>query len=212
MAKLTVFFKDKAVNSRLFENGIVHIGRDETNDLVIDSLAVAPAHAVIVIRGSDTSIKQLNDEFPLIVNGENVKTGPLNNNDLISIGKHKIIFNDTESVDNLPQHLEELAQKDVAALNKEIEGELRMPAANLQVISGNNIGKILPLKNAMTRLGHTDSGIIAIVKRKDGYFVSALEHTHAIILNGHPLGNISAQLNDNDILVVGNTSLQFFMN
>jgi pSer/pThr/pTyr-binding forkhead associated (FHA) protein len=85
MAKLTVFFKDKAIHSRFFENGIVHIGRDETNDLIIDSLAVAPAHAVIVIRDSENSIKQLNDEFPLIVNGEKIKTGTLQNNDSITI-------------------------------------------------------------------------------------------------------------------------------
>lgn len=210
MAKLTVFFKDKAIDSRFYENGIVHIGRDDTNDLVIDSLAVAPAHAVIIIRDSDITIKQLNDEFPLIVNGELVKSRTLNNNDLVTIGKHKIIFNDTESVDTLPQILNDLIQKDVVALNKEIEGDIRIPVANLQVISGSNIGKILPLKNAMTRLGHAESGIIAIVKRKDGYFVSALENPQAILLNHHPLGNKSAQLNDNDILVIGDTSLQFF--
>jgi len=211
MAKLTVFFKDKAIHSRLFENGIVHIGRDETNDLVIDSLAVAPAHAVIVIKDSECSIKQLHNDFPLIVNGEAIKSGNLNNNDTIAIGKHQIIFNDGEAIDAIPKQLEDLINRDVATLNKEIESDLRIPSANLQVISGNNIGKILPLKNAMTRLGQSDKGVIAIVKRKDGYFVSALEHVHAILINDQPLGNKSAQLNDNDVLVVGDTSLQFFI-
>ncbi len=79
MAKLTVFFKDKAIQSDLYENGIVRIGRDETNDLTIDSLAVAPAHAVLIILDGDCTIKQLNDEFPLIINGEKVKSGNLNN-------------------------------------------------------------------------------------------------------------------------------------
>ncbi|TAK63666.1 FHA domain-containing protein, partial [Methylobacter sp.] len=111
MAKLTVFFKDKAIHSGLFENGIVRIGRDETNDLTIDSLAVAPAHAVIVIRDADYTIKQLNDEFPLIINGEKIKTCNLNNNDTISLGKHDIIFNTTESV------LNSLIDEDVKSLN-----------------------------------------------------------------------------------------------
>jgi hypothetical protein len=105
-----------------------------------------------------------------------------------------------------------LIQKDVVTLNKYIESDLRIPNANLQIISGNNIGKILPIKKAMTMLGHSDSGIIAIVKRKDGYFVSALEHAHAVMLNGQPIGNTSEQLNDNDILIIGEISLQFFMN
>lgn len=211
MAKLTVFFKDKATCSRLFENGIVHIGRDETNDLIIDSLAVAPAHAVIVIRDIDTTIKQLNKEYPLIINSEKIETAALHNGDIINIGKHKIIFTDSESVDDLPLQMENLIKQDVLALNKEIEGELHIPTANLQIISGSNIGKILPLKNALTRLGKADSGIIAIVKRKDGYFVSALDRSDTITLNNNLLGNNSAQLHNNDILVVGDTSMQFFM-
>jgi len=211
MAKLTVFFKDKAICSRLFEKGIVHIGRDETNDLIIDSLAVAPAHAVVVIRDTDATIKQLNNEFPLIINGEKVETATLQNGDAINIGKHKIIFTDSESVDDLPLQMENLVQQDVLALNREIESGLHISSANLQITSGNNIGKILPLKNSLTKLGKADSGIIAIVKRKDGYFVSALEHGHAITLNSQPLGNNSAQLHNNDVLVVGDTSMQFFI-
>jgi pSer/pThr/pTyr-binding forkhead associated (FHA) protein len=211
MAKLTVFFKDKAIHSGLFENGIVHIGRDETNDITIDSLAVAPAHAVIIIRDGDCTIKQLNDEFPLIINGEKAKTCNLNNNDTISMGKHDIIFNTTESVE-YPAEFNSLIDEDVKSLNQEIDGELRSSAANLQVMSGNNIGKILQLKNAMTRLGHDGNGVVAISKRKEGYFVSVLENSGTITVNNEPLNDKSLKLNTNDVLVVDNTSLQFFLN
>lgn len=211
MAKLTVFFKDKAIHSNLFENGVVHIGRDETNDLTIDSLAVAPAHAVIVIRDNDCSIKQLNDEFPLIINGEATKACNLNNNDMISMGKHAIIFSATETVET-PTVFNDLIDQDVKSLNREIDGGLRSPSANLQVMNGANIGKILPLKNAMTRLGHAGNGVIAISKRKDGYFVSVLENSGTITLNNAPLNDSSLKLNTNDVLVVDNTSLQFFLN
>ncbi|MGZ8161012.1 MAG: FHA domain-containing protein [Methylobacter sp.] len=211
MAKLTVFFKDKAIYSGLFENGIVHIGRDETNDLTIDSLAVAPAHAVIIIRDDDYTIKQLNDEFPLIVNGEKVKTGNLNNNDAISLGKHDIIFNTTESVES-SFAFNNLIDEDVRSLNQEIDSELHSPAANLQFITGDNIGKILQLKKSMTRLGHNGNGVIAISKRKEGYFVSVLENSGKITVNDEPLNDKSLKLNTNDVLVINNTSLQFFLN
>lgn len=210
MPKLTVFFKDKAIHSSLFGHGIVHIGRDETNDITIDSLAVAPAHAVMIIRGDDCTIKQLNDEFPLIVNGKKVKTGSLNNNDIISMGKHDIIFNTIGSVE-IPE-ANNLIDEDVKLLNREIDGELHSPTANLQFMSGNNIGKILPLKKAMTRLGHNGSGVIAISKRKEGYFVSVLEHSGRITVNNEPLNDKSLKLNTNDVLVIDNTSLQFFLN
>jgi len=210
MAKLTVFFKDKAIHSSLFKHGIVHIGRDETNDLTIDSLAVAPAHAVIVIRDDDCTIKQLNDEFPLIINGKKTKACNLNDNDTISLGKHDIIFNTVECVES--PAFNSLIDEDVKSLNQEIDSELRIPAANLQIMNGSNIGKILQLKKAMTRLGHDGNGVIAISKRKEGYFVSVLEHSGTITVNDEPLNDKSLKLNTNDVLVVDNTSLQFFLN
>ncbi|WP_027149354.1 FHA domain-containing protein [Methylobacter tundripaludum] len=210
MAKLTVFFKDKAIHSGLFEHGIVHIGRDETNDLTIDSLAVAPAHAVIIIRAEDCTIKQLNDEFPLIVNGKKTKTCNLNNNDTISMGKHDIIFNTAEFVES--PAFNSLIDEDVKSLNQEIDSELRIPAANLQIMNGSNIGKILQLKKAMTRLGHDGNGIIVISKRREGYFVSVLENSGTITVNNEPLNDKSLKLNTNDVLVIDNTSLQFFLN
>jgi hypothetical protein len=210
MAKLTVFFKDKAIHSGLFEKGVVHIGRDETNDLTIDSLSVAPAHAVIIIRDDGCAIKPLNDEFPLIINGLTTKACNLNDNDMISMGKHAILFNATESVE-FPSAFDSL-DNDVKALNQEIDRELHSPTANLQIMNGNNIGKILPLKNAMTRLGHGGNGVIAISKRKEGYFVSVLENSGTITVNNQPLDDKSLKLNTNDVLVVNNTSLQFFLN
>ncbi|HEY8096073.1 MAG TPA: FHA domain-containing protein, partial [Methylobacter sp.] len=101
---------------------------------------------------------------------------------------------------------------DVKSLNQEIDGQLTNPAANLQIMNGNNIGKILPLKNAMTRLGHDGNGIIAISKRKDGYFVSILENIGTITVNNEPLDDKLLKLKTNDVLVVNNTSLQFFLN
>lgn len=212
MAKLTVFFKYKIIHSELFENGIVHIGRNETNDLTIDSLAVAPAHAAIVIRDDGSStITQLNDDFPLIINGEQIRECNLNNNDRITIGKHDIVYNTTDSLD-LTQPLESLINKDIKLLNQEIGVELSIPAANLQIMDGENIGKILPLKKAMTRLGHSGSGVIVISKRKDGYFVSVLENIGNITLNNVLLDDGTVKLNHKDVLVINNTSLQFFQN
>ena len=208
MAKLTVFFKNKAIHSDLFENGIVHIGRDETNDLTIDSLAVAPAHAVLIVADDGCTIKQLNDEFPLIINGKKVKKCSLNDNDMISMGKHEIIFNTVASANVFNPPIDE----DLKLLNQEIDGEQHSPVANLQFMSGNNIGKVLQLKKPMTRLGHDGNGVIAISKRKEGYFVSVLENSGTITVNNEPLNDKSLKLNTNDVLVIDNTSLQFFLN
>ena len=206
MAKFTVFFKDKAIHSALFESGVVHIGRDETNDLTLNSLAVAPAHAAVVIKETKALIKQLNDDFPLIVNGEKVKEYSLSNNDKITLGKHSIVYNTTESVVEMPKP----SNPDVDLLNLEIERDIQMPEANLQVMDGRHIGRILPMKKAMTRLGRNGGGVAVIARRKDGYFISALENDISLTVNNIPLGDKTLKLNDNDVIVIDNTSLQFF--
>jgi hypothetical protein len=212
MAKLTVFFKYKAIHSALFESGIVHIGRDETNDLTIDSLAVAPIHAVIILREDGNAIKQMNDNFPLIVNGERVRESALNDNDMITLGKHDIVFSITESVNQVQPDEPDIRNEGIF-LNQKIDNAASSPpTANLQVMSGQNIGKVLALKKAMTRLGNTGSGVIVIAKRKEGYFVSALENMGTMTVNNVPLNQSYLKLNHNDVLVINDTSLQFFWN
>lgn len=206
MAKFTVFFKDKVIHSALFETGIVHIGRDETNDLTINSLAVAPAHAAVVIKETDVLIKQLNDDFPLIVNGDKVKECSLQNNDTLTLGKHSIIYNTTESV-IAPLH----SPPEVDLLNQEIAREIQMPEANLQVMNGEHIGRILPMKKAMTRLGRNGGGVAVITRRKEGYFISALESNDSLKVNDTSVGDNTLKLNDNDIIVIESTSFQFFL-
>ena len=214
MAKLTVFFKYKAIDSYLFDKGVVHIGRDETNDLTIDSLAVAPAHAAIITRDTVTTIKQLNESFPLIVNGKKVKESELNNNDTITLGKHDIVYSVTDSSDHVPLEHESDNEtfdysKPPAAFN--IEEEVVLPPASLQVMNGANIGKVLPIKKSMTRLGNAGNGIVVISKRKDGYYVSALENKGVLKINGAPLGENNIKLNNNDVIDINHTSLQFFL-
>ncbi|MCK5191278.1 MAG: FHA domain-containing protein [Methylococcales bacterium] len=207
MAKFTVYFKGKAIQSKIFDSGVIHIGRDETNDLVIDNLAIAPAHAVVIIKEDSCIIKPLNDEFPLVVNDEKSKESLLKNNDKIEIGKHTIVFNTTESI--APNH-NNTFNKDVISLNSKLEEEVHIPDANLQVMDGQHIGRVLPLKKSMTRFGNSGSGIIIITRRKDGYFISSLESNSNITVNKEPLADKTINLSNNDILVIDNTSMQFF--
>ena len=127
------------------------------------------------------------------------------------MGKHEIIFNTTEYIAS-PNSNNSLIDEDIKLFNLEIDSALSSASANLQVMSGNNIGKILQLKKSMTRLGHIGNGVIAISKRKEGYFVSVLENNGKITVNNEPLNDQLLKLNTNDVLVIDNTSLQFFLN
>ena len=208
MAKFTVYFKDKVIQSHIFDPGVVRIGRDETNDLTIDNLTVAPAHAVVIVKEDSCVIKQLNDEFPLFINNEKSKETLLQNNDKISVGKHTIVYNTTESV--TPVKNSNSASKDVASLNTKLEEKIKIPDANLQVMDGQHIGRVLPLKKSMTRFGHNGTDVGVIARRKDGYFISSLEGDSKITVNQTPLGNKTISLNNNDVIVIDSISMQFF--
>lgn len=206
MAKFTVFFKDKVTQSQLFDSGIIRIGRDETNDLIIDNLAVAPAHAVVVIKEDNCTIKQLNDEFPLIVNNEKYKNMLLVNGDTITIGKHTVVYNETELI--VPPSEE---NRDVKKLNENLVNNTKAPEANLQVLDGPHIGRVLPLKKSMTRIGQDSSGIAVISRRKDGYFISSLEGDPNIVINKEPLAEKTINLKTNDMVIIDDVSMQFFI-
>lgn len=214
MAKFTVFFKDKAIQSVIFDAGVVHIGRDETNDLVVDSLAVAPAHAVVVVKPGSCVIKQLNEKFPLLINNQPVKEYGLENNDVINVGKHYIIYNTTESFLASPESAPPSAKSrdsDVEALNEALGDAVKIPEANLQVLDGPHIGRILPLKKAMTRLGHEGGSVVVIARRKDGYYISALQGNDSLTVNREPLGERTLQLRSNDVIQVDKIPMQFFL-
>ncbi|MCF7971725.1 MAG: FHA domain-containing protein [Methylococcaceae bacterium] len=210
MAKFTVFFKDKPIHSSIHESGVVHIGRDESNDLAVDSLAIAPAHAAVILRGSNPIIKQLNAEFPLIINGVQHKESLLYDGDTITIGKHRIVYSSLEKIANTlsTAHTDELENN---KLNQEFNNRVNIPEANLQVMGGKHIGRLVPLKKTMTRLGRQGSGIIVITRRKGGYFISMLEENNEMKINGTELGGQTVLLKNNDMLIIDKIPMQFFM-
>ena len=208
MAKFTVFFKDKPIHSSIFESGVVHIGRDETNDLTIDSLAIAPAHAAVKVSDSESTIKQLNSDFPLIINGEQLKVCKLKTGDAITLGKHRIMYSSTEAVSPAPPSLQEPENE---ALNKELSNHDLLPEASFQVMGGKHIGRLVALKKTMTRFGRNGSGVVIVTRRKEGYYVSMLEHDEHIKINNTPLADKTVLLENNDVLFVDNTPMQFFM-
>jgi Inner membrane component of T3SS, cytoplasmic domain len=210
MAKFTIYFKEKVIHAGVFDSGVVHIGRDESCDLVVDSLAVAPAHAVAVFKDTGCVIKELNDKFPLLINNRPMKECTLQNNDVINIGKHTIVFN-TQSAVNAAASSEATKSQDASTLNGLLPEKVKMPEAGLQVMNGDHIGRILPLKKAMTRLGREGSGIVVIAHRKEGYFISALQEHDSLVVNHQPLGDRIVKLHHADVVVVDKVPMQFFL-
>ena len=63
----------------------------------------------------------------------------------------------------------------------------------------------------MTRLGRGDKGIAVISKRREGYFLSPLASNQSLTVNYEPLKDSAVKLNDNDLVVVDQILMKFFL-
>ncbi len=208
MAKFTIFFRDKPINSHVFETGVIYIGRDHTNMIVIDNLSIAPIHAIAVVRENDCLIKQINDNFPLIINGTANKEYCLVDQDKIFLGKYEILYQ-VNSYSN-----EQTIRTDFNNSTPEpniTQVKTETSDANLQIMDGRHIGRIIPIKKAVTRLGHSNGGIAIITKKDQDYFISTLQSTDKLTLNRELITNKMTKLVHNDIIRIEDTSMQFFL-
>ncbi len=207
MVKLTLTFKGRTLQSHSLDAWPFTIGREIANDLQIDSLAVAPRHASIEEVDGAIVVRQLDENFPLIVNGVRTEEHPLKQGDCIGIGKHQLFF--SEENDKSAKKPERKAEaQNGAAAKPQASGHLP-GEASLQVMRGKNIGLVIPLRRAMTRIGGEESGSAVIAHRKDGYFLSALA-AESVKLNGVDILEESVLLRHGDTLKIGTNLLQFF--
>jgi hypothetical protein len=211
MAKLTLSFKGRVIDVFHLEDEKTRIGRNEDCTISIDSLAIAPLQ-VEITRNDDQSylLKAMDEAFPILVNHEKAEEATLNHGDVIQIGKHTLSF--AEDVMDLSSDLGQAAQAD----NESEESEDRaasdegIPKSGmLQIMNGDNFGRIIPLKRNMTRIGHAGGDCAMITRREAGYFISFLEGPNPPSINRKPIGEQAQLLSDGDIIDVGGTQMQF---
>jgi hypothetical protein len=188
------------------ELGKTRIGRDEGCEIQIDSLAIAPQQALIRRIDDDSyQLSALNEEFPVLVNHDTIEHKRLHHGDVIQIGKHTLTY--AEDVMELGADL----TVDLRSVGETPQTEsVNQPNVGmLQIMNGENFGRIIPLKRNMTRIGHVGGDCAMISKRDDGYFLSFLEGPNPPVVNRQAIGNESYRLNEGDIIEVGGTKMQF---
>jgi pSer/pThr/pTyr-binding forkhead associated (FHA) protein len=91
MIKLQLKFKATVLKELVTDKTEITIGRDTANDLCIDNLAASSRHARL-FKGPDDkyAVEDMNSTNGTFVNGNQVMTKVLVENDLIAIGKHTI--------------------------------------------------------------------------------------------------------------------------
>ncbi len=97
MPTLKLNFKDKTLGDYVLQKGIfLTIGRQQNNDVVIDNLAVSGYHAKIDSVSDGFVLIDLQSKNGSFVNEKLINSHWLKNGDIISIGKHSLVFGYSE--------------------------------------------------------------------------------------------------------------------
>ena len=96
MPVLTLKFKNEVIKDYRLEKGqSMTIGRRSDNNMVIENLAVSGNHAKIDSVGDGFVLTDLQSKNGSFVNDDLIASHWLKPGDLITIGKHTIVFNYT---------------------------------------------------------------------------------------------------------------------
>ena len=231
MPVLTLKFKNEFIKDyRLGSGQSMTIGRRNDNNMVIENLAVSGSHAKIDSVGDGFVLTDLQSKNGSFVNDELIASHWLKNGDVITIGKHTILFNYTggeeipdEKTGDMNQTMalrsdkyKEMIAKNVPDGAEEFIAEKSI-SGSLSFLSGGE-GEIA-LDKKITKIGKASTcDIVAkgfsvgkvsatISKRPDGYFFNYVAGSKPKI-NGKAIDQ-SVKLNDFDVIEIGSVKMNF---
>ena len=218
MAKLTLFFQNRVVDTYPIGDHPLLIGRAPESDIRIDSLSVAEQHARILPRGDRCEIVPEGQHTTVMIN-HRLLSGreTLHHGDVIQISRHTLSFNEPEpEIAFLPATAVERAMHATAPAASN-NGPERQPAPAaplsfgcVQVVSGRHIGKTIALDRPLMRLGLTGNECAIIARRHDGYYITHLEGSDPLLLDGKSIGEQTLRLPDGALLCLGEIEMRFF--
>lgn len=233
MPNIILKFKDNVLDRYLVEKGkSLTIGRRKDNDIVIENLAVSGHHAKIDSVGDAFVLVDLQSKNGSFVNERLVNSHWLKNGDIVSIGKHLLIFStedDASAAAGTPPEIDKTMVMDTSNYRSMVQKSapivpkplLRHDDASgyLAYLSGgqgklNLFGKLIKIGKAPTSeivvKGLLVGGTAATISRRpDGYYLSYAGGICKPRVNDQAIKK-SVMLRDLDIITIGSVKLQFF--
>lgn len=195
------------------------IGRKPDNHLLIDDPAVSSHHARIVKIHAVHFIEDLKSTNGTYLNDKRVERHQLRDTDVITIGRHRLIFRDATAAPVIPAASTEALDQTVVLPGRAAQLNTEVPAAGLRVLSGKTDRQTYVLANQVTRIGadaqasvrltgwFAPAAAAVISRRQTRYSISAVRNGKPVFVNGHPLSGERALRDDDRIQVAGVTLL-----
>ncbi|HPB30515.1 MAG TPA: FHA domain-containing protein [Candidatus Sumerlaeota bacterium] len=211
MPELIVKLGDNIIQKFFFDKDVLSIGRARDNDIVIENLSVSRNHARIRCLEGKFVITDLNSANGTFVNNVRVNKTELVDDDVISIGKHTILFIHKQLSD------EQLISDAFGAERTMIVD--KTPAARLVITKGKQKGQEFRISKAETYIGRSADNDIRlhdwfvskkhamILKEGANYLIKDLKSWRGTVLNGK--FTTESQIKDGDNLQFGATVMTF---
>ena len=231
MPRILLKFNDDVLKVIDTSKELITLGRNLKNDIQIDNLAVSNFHAHIVRQLGHYFVEDLGSTNGTFVNDRKISKWALVDNDVITIGKHAIVFLDEEAGDNKVD-IEELQMEKTMILDTKKQRELlgdtdvptvtapEGPVAQLEVLSGNTDQSRYQLTGKLTLVGKDPmaevrlEGMLApkigcfVSRDRSGYGLIPPEKKNKVKLNGQEVKD-AASLKAGDQIEIGNVKLRF---
>ena len=230
MARLILMFNKQVIKEYPLLKDSITIGRNEDNIIAVDNLAVSGYHARVDPAGSDFIATDLQSTNGTFVNDKKIASRKLSHGDNLIIGKHVLLFVDTqkgkvesEEPEEQKMDMDKTMMLDTAKqkelLSKQ-KGTAKAPdkIGVVSFIDNSDMGEI-ELTKKLTKIGKADtsevklSGLFmpataaTISKRPSGYAISSTGGK--LKVNGEVVKE-SMQLKDFDTIELGSYKFQFY--
>ncbi len=205
MAKLVISLDGMNVREYPLEAGRVTVGRNSSNDIVLNEPVVSGEHAAIQLK-PQPSITDLNSTNGTRLNGSAVTKAELRHNDVIKIGSHELRFVD-EGVQDFAATM--VLQAEPAEAKEE-----RAKAA-LKILNGPRAGEVMTIEKKRTALGKPGVQVAVILHTPAGYEllpVSLADKAIDTRVNGELLKAEPRMLRDGDEIAIADARLAFIEN
>jgi len=235
MPILTLKFKQNVVDQYRIEKGkSITIGRMDKNDIVIANLAVSGFHAKIDSVDEGFLLTDLQSKNGSFVNDKIAASHWLQHGDIVTIGKHNIVFTydqDEQRPDAIPSNMDQTMVMDTDSyremLSKSAPGTTPPGAAAaresvvvLSYLAGGE-GEV-ELAKKLIKIGKDSASDIVvsgltigataatISKKPNGYSLSYVGGMSKPRVNGETV-KTSIELKEFDVIELGSVKLNFFI-
>jgi pSer/pThr/pTyr-binding forkhead associated (FHA) protein len=232
MARIILVFNKKVIKEYPFTKDSLTIGRNDSNDIVIDNLAVSGLHARIDRSGDTYILTDLQSTNGTFVNDKSIASHKLQHKDKITVGKHLLFFamSQEEQAKSKEAELDRTMILDTAQHKEMLEKQAKEKGVEtsdqsgkvgvISFIDGSGQGEI-KLTKKLTKIGKADTSEIrlgglfmpstaaTISRRPNGYAITATGGRAKVKVNNETITD-SHFLNDFDTIEIGSYRFQFY--